>query len=276
MSRTELRIRAELVYEVRQPTSFAMAIIAARSPRQHVTAETIEVAPALETSLVAHGEGSHQLLRFDAPRGELRVTYAASVTLVGRDADPSTLNEVPFGQIPAEVMPYLNPSRYCESDRLDRFALRLFGDLTGGHQRVRHVADWVQANLLYEPGVTDGSSGTADVLLQRAGVCRDFAHVSISLCRALGIPARYVSGYGIGVEPQDFHGYFEAYLDDDWYAFDPSGMAPINSLARIGFGRDAADVPFATFVGDAVMQTMIVDVVEAAEPVPEPGATSTT
>lgn len=273
MSHTEIRVRTELVYEVRQPTSFAMAIIAARTPRQHVTAEVLEVAPELVTSLVAYGSGSHQLLRFEAPRGELRVNYAASITLEGRDVDPSTLAEVPFGRIPADVMPYLNPSRYCESDKLDRFALRLFGDLPGGHQRVREVSDWVEANLVYEPGVTDGSSGTADVLLQRAGVCRDFAHVSISLCRALGIPARYVSGYGIGVVPQDFHGFFEAYLDDDWYAFDPSGMAPINSLARIGFGRDAADVPFATFVGDAIMQTMTVDVVEADQP--EPGATST-
>jgi transglutaminase-like putative cysteine protease len=126
-----------------------------------------------------------------------------------------------------------------------------------------------------EPGVTDGSSGTLDVLVQRAGVCRDFAHVSISLCRALGIPARYVSGYGVGVEPQDFHGFFEAYLGDDWYLFDPTGMAEINGLARIGYGRDAADTPFATFVGQAMLleKFVTVDLVEAESG--EPQATST-
>lgn len=275
MSVARLDIRTELQYEVRQPTSFAMSIIAARTPHQNVTAEAIEVAPDLDTALSTYGGGSHQLLRFDAEPGLLAISYRASVTLTGRDADPATLQEIEFGRIPADVMPYLNPSRYCESDKLNRFAWDLFGDTPRGHRRVQEVADWVGDNLLYAPGVTDGSSGTADVLLLRAGVCRDFAHVSISMCRALGIPARYVSGYGVGVKPQDFHGFFEAYLSGDWYLFDPTAMAAINGLARIGFGRDAADAPFATFVGDAVLLDKRVDVSFDEVPAGEPAATST-
>lgn len=270
-----INVGATMRYEVHEPTSFAFSITAARTAHQTVTDESIEVAPGVELSIVPYGAGTHQLLRFDAEPGELALEYRASVTLNGDDAHATELTEVDFGRIPAEVMPYLNPSRYCESDKLGSFAARLFGDIERGHGRVQAVADWVEENLLYEPGVTDGSSGTTDVLLQRAGVCRDFAHVSISLCRALGIPARYVSGYGVGVEPQDFHGFFEAFLGDDWYLFDPTGMSAINGLARIGFGRDAADAPFATFVGHADLIDKTVSVELDGDPDDEPDATST-
>jgi len=270
-----INISSMMRYQVHEPTSFALSITAARTPHQVVTAEEIEITPEVELSVVPYGEGTHQLLRFDADPGELVIAYTASVTLNGDDAATTELDEVDFGRIPAEVMPYLNPSRYCESDKLNSFAFRLFGDLERGHGRVQAVTDWVEENLVYVPGVTDGSSGTTDVLLQRAGVCRDFAHVSISLCRALGIPARYVSGYGVGVEPQDFHGFFEAYLGDDWYLFDPTGMSAINKLARIGFGRDAADTPFATFVGQADLLEKTVSVEPDGDAEEEPDATST-
>ena len=269
-----LQVNARLGYEVTEPSSFAFSIHAARTDHQSVTDEAIRIEPAIEMSVVPYGEGSHQLIRFDVEH-DFEISYQATVDLSGDVADTETLDEVNFGEVPPDVLPYLNPSRYCESDKLNRFAWSEFGDVDRGHGRVQAVADWVEANLDYEPGVTDGSSGTLDVLVQRAGVCRDFAHVSISLCRALGIPARYVSGYGVGVEPQDFHGFFEAYLGDDWYLFDPTGMAQINGLARIGYGRDAADTPFATFVGQAALMEKIVTVdLIAAEPV-EPAAAST-
>ncbi len=266
---------ADLSYEVTAPTSFAFSIIAARTRHQVVTAEQIVVDPDVDVSLVPYGEGTHQLLRFDAAEGTLDVSYRATVSIEGDDADPAELTEVEFSRVPADVLPYLNPSRYCESDKLDRFATGLFGDVDPGHARVRAVSDWVGENVTYEAGVTDGSSGSTDVLLQRAGVCRDFAHVAISLCRALGVPARYVSGYGVGVEPQDFHGFFEAYLGDDWYLFDPTGMAAIHALARIGVGRDAADAPFATFVGGAELRSKTITVELVDDPGAEPEATST-
>lgn len=258
---TSISISAKVSYDVQQPSSFAFAVTAARTAHQLVTAEIIDVQPEIELSLVPYGEGTHQLLRFDAPVGALTVRYEAEVTLHDESADPDVLEESAFGDIPADVMPYLNPSRYCESDKIGNFAMRLFGQSDRGHARVEQITDWVQNNLVYESGSTDGSSGTTDVLLQRAGVCRDFAHVSISLCRALGIPARYVSGYGVGVEPQDFHGFFEAFVGGNWYLFDPTGMAAVNQLVRIAFGRDAADTPFATFVGGAALLSKTVSVV---------------
>ena len=269
-----LHVSADLAYEVIVPSSFAFSIIAARTEHQTVVDEQIELDPELDCSLVPYGEGSHQLLRFDA-EADFRISYRATIELAGDVAGSAELDEVDFGKVPPEVLPYLNPSRYCESDKLTRLAWSMFGDHDRGHARVRAVADWVETNFDYEPGVTDGSSGTLDVLVQRAGVCRDFAHVSISLCRALGIPARYVSGYGSGVEPQDFHGFFEAYLGDDWYLFDPTGMARVDALARIGFGRDAADTPFATFVGQANLLEKVIDVVVDLADAAEPEATST-
>ena len=171
---------------------------------------------------------------------------------------PKVLDEVGHPELPVEVLPFLNPSRYCESDQLGQFAWREFSGVPSGHSRVQAIADWVNENISYISGTTDASSSACDVLIQRTGVCRDFAHVSITLCRALGIPARYVSGYAVGLEPPDFHGFFEAYLHDRWYLFDATKMAPVSGLVRIGVGRDAADTSFAIIVGQAELQSMSV------------------
>ena len=119
-----------------------------------------------------------------------------------------------------------------------------------------------------------------DVLVQRAGVCRDFAHVALTLCRALSIPARYVSGYAVGLAPPDFHGFFEAYLGTRWYLFDATRMAPCDGLVRIGTGRDAADAAFATIIGAATLKGMTVSAQEltdeiAAQPKADEPAIST-
>lgn len=272
---TDVRVYTHLSYYVEMPTSFAFSIVAARTPFQRVSSETIRIEPDIDWSLVPYGEGTHQLIRLTADPGFLTISYNAAVTVDGYTAPPSELAELSFNEVPADVLPYLNPSRYCESDELGGFAQRLFGDMAPGHNRVQAVTDWVTANLTYLPGSTDGTSSTSDVLIQRAGVCRDFAHVAISLCRALGVPARYVSGYGVGVEPQDFHGFFEAYIGTGWFLFDPTGMALANGLVRSGYGRDAADAPFATLVGQASLNDKYVEVT-ADDPIEsEPAATST-
>jgi len=107
-------------------------------------------------------------------------------------------------------------------------------------------------------------SSACDVLIQRAGVCRDFAHLSIAFCRAIGIPARYVAGYAPELQPPDFHGFFEAYLGGKWYLFDATKLAPVSGFVRIGTGRDAADASFATLVGQATMDSMVVSAVTAS------------
>lgn len=280
---TDLLVTSSLTYEVHTTTSFAFSVVAAHTANQRVTNEQIDIdldgidldVGKTAWSLVPYGQGTHQLIRLTTGPGALRVGYEAAVQVNPSTASPRDLPEVPFDEIPADVLPYLNPSRYCESDKLGAFAQRHFAHVEPGYSRVQAVVDWVTENFVYESGSTDGSSSSTDVLLQRAGVCRDFAHVAIALCRALGIPARYVSGYGIGVEPQDFHGFLESYIGTDWYLFDPTGMAQANALVRIGYGRDAADAPFATLVGSATLTGKSIDVETLSEIPDEPVASST-
>jgi transglutaminase-like putative cysteine protease len=147
------------------------------------------------------------------------------------------------------VLPYLYPSRYCQSDNLSRFAWRQFGAIATGHERVTAVCNWIYEYVDYLAGSSDSGTSAHDTFTQRAGVCRDFAHLGISFCRALGIPARFVSAYGWKLTPQDFHAVFEAYLGGRWYLFDATRLCPIDGIVRIGVGRDAADTSFATFYG---------------------------
>jgi len=148
-------------------------------------------------------------------------------------------------------LPYLNPSRYCESDRLAKFAYDEFGSLDPGYARVSAIVEWVHRHLDYVPGSTGPSTTACDVLVGRAGVCRDYAHLTISLCRGLGIPARYLAGYAVDLQPPDFHGFCEVWLGDRWYLVDATRLAPVAGFVRIGTGRDASDASFSTIIGSA-------------------------
>jgi transglutaminase-like putative cysteine protease len=150
-------------------------------------------------------------------------------------------------------LPFIYASRYCESDRLRRFATREFGHLRQGYWRVQAIRDWVQQRTAFTAGSTDVSTSAVDTLVEQVGVCRDFAHLMIALCRAVNIPARFVTGIDYGASPSmgppDFHAYAEVFLGSRWYLFDPTGIAAPMGLVRIGTGRDAADVSFATMFG---------------------------
>lgn len=269
-------VRAELDYSVDTESTFYFSIVAAQTSHQTVREESLVIEPERSHETLPFSPSGHRLIRLEVPPGPLKLRYQALVDVDPRFDDPATLEQVPYGDLPSEVLRYLNPSRYCESDKLGGFVSRCFGDSPSGYGRVKAVSDWVGRNLSYAAGSTDASSSAADVLLQRVGVCRDFAHVGISMCRALGIPARYVTGYGIGVEPQDFHGFFEAYLDGHWYLFDPTGMAPATGLVRIGVGRDAADAPFANFVGTAQLIDKRISVKRAGGPAVPPAVATAT
>ncbi len=141
-----------------------------------------------------------------------------------------------------------------------------FGDLKPGYSRVTAVCNWIHDNVTYLSLSTDPNTSAYDTATQRVGVCRDFAHLGIAFCRALNIPARFVSAYAYGLQPPDFHACFEAYLGDRWYLFDPTRLAPQTGIVRIGTGRDAADVSFATFFGGVQMEQMHVFMDYVLEP----------
>ena len=255
----DFTIGCTLRYSVQTLTPFVFNLEAARFPRQQIRSETLTTSPELgEPDRFEAAESGNRYLRFLVPEGEFQIDYQADVSLDPLMLDPTEVTEIAAGSLPMEVLPYLNASRYCQSDRLNRFANRQFGHEPAGHQRATAICNWIRDNVDYQPGTSDALTSAYDTLGDRAGVCRDFAHLAIALCRAVGIPARYISAYAWQLQPPDFHAVFEAYLHGPgggaWYLFDPTRMAALDGLVRIGAGRDAADVAFCSIYGNAQAQ----------------------
>jgi transglutaminase-like putative cysteine protease len=199
------------------------------------------------------GSPPNRHLRMRSESGPLRVRYDAIVDMVHHFALPADIGEVPIAELPAEVLQYIYPSRYCQSDRLLMVARNEFGTMAPGYERVEAIRKWVQDRTRFQVGSSHPGTSALDTYDCGMGVCRDFAHLMITICRALNIPARLATGVDYGADPSlgptDFHCYVEAFLGDRWYIFDPSGISPRMGLLRIGTGRDASDVAFATIFG---------------------------
>lgn len=230
---------------------FIFNLQAARTARQLVLSESLIVNQ--HVALRESGGVGGRLLRLRAGPGPLRLRYAATVDLFQHQVSPAGIPEVWIPDLPAEVLPYLYPSRYCQSDVLNATAMALFGGLWQGYSRVQAICDWVQRHVRFESGSSDGTTSAVDTLRQGRGVCRDFAHLMIALCRAVNIPARFTTGLDYGADPAlgppDFHAYVEAYVGGRWYMFDPSGTAIPMGFVRIGCGRDASDCAYASIFG---------------------------
>src|SRR3954471_5337737 len=251
MTRFDLSIALD--YEVVTPTDFVLLIQPARTAYQRVTWERLDITPALAHQEETYGTPESRHLRLHAEPGLVRIRYDTIVGVVHHFALPSDVEELPISRLPASVLPYVYPSRYCQSDRMLDLARREFGDVPAGYARVEAIRQWVQSHVRFQPGSSHSGTTALDTYDCRAGVCRDYAHLMITMCRALNIPARLATGIDYGADqalgPPDFHCYVEAYLGERWYMFDPSGISPRMGLIRIGTGRDAADVAFATIFG---------------------------
>ena len=249
-----LQFTIELFYEIDPPgCDFIFSIHAAQTRHQTVVAEELTVSQNLQRSMYTDPITNTRFLRMQAHAGDLLVSYAATVDLDPYRAEVDQLGEVPVANLPGAVLPYLYPSRYCQSDRLHRFAVNEFGHLRQGYSRVQAIRDWVLARTTFLANSSTGTTSAVDTLVEEVGVCRDFAHLMIALCRAVNIPARFATGIDFGVDlsvrPNDFHAYVEVYLGNRWYLFDPSGVAIPMALLRLGTGLDAADTAFATIFG---------------------------
>ncbi len=192
----------------------------------------------------------------DAPEGRLRFTYDATVSLSAGEDEPVTAEE---------ELVYRRASRYCPSDRLGGLAVAEFG-WAGSPGAVAHgVARWLYEHVSYTAGSTDVEDDALAPLVTRHGVCRDFAHLGIALCRSMGIPARYASVYAPGLDPMDVHAVFEAAVGGRWLVFDGTMLAPRDSLVRIATGRDAADAALLTPLG-AALEAPAVNVTATVDP----------
>lgn len=266
------KLGSQLIYTINQPSTFIFNVQVVRNDFQKIIAEELQLDPQLPFDELTVDDNGNRYIRLVAPTGKLTVNYQATVDLAQFLTDGKTISEVPPAELPMETFQYLYPSRYCQSDMLFGLVQSEFNDLTPGYSRVAAICDWIYEKVTYLSGSSDSQTSAYETAMQRAGVCRDFAHLGVGFCRALNIPARFVSVYAYQLEPQDFHAVFEAYLGDRWYLFDATKLAPKEGFIRVGTGRDAADVSVATIFGSVNLEKMNIfvdQVSEASVPVNE-------
>lgn len=241
------RVQTKLRYNVQTAGWLILNIAAARCGGQRLVEEQLVNNLGLPFQEQRASGSSARFHGLSIPVGQLSITYELVIERSDETFSGSWAPwEANLVDLPAAVVPYLFPSRYCESDKLTRFAVKEFGHLSPGHSRVAAICNWIYDRIDYLPGATDEHSSAVDCLISRAGVCRDFAHLGISFCRALGIPARYASAYVFRMPTPDFHACFEVWLGDRWWYYDPTRLAAQPGFLLIGTGRDAVDTSFAT------------------------------
>ncbi|MDZ4331562.1 MAG: transglutaminase family protein, partial [Flavobacterium sp.] len=188
------------------------------------------------------------------------VIYEAEVEVSYTVYDEKVLlQSIPIINLDHEVLPFISPSRHCESDKLLEFATNECGYLPNEYAKAKAINEWIFNTVEYKTGVTNSSTSACDTLLDRVGVCKDFAHLGIALCRALDIPARYFTGYAYNLNPPDFHACFEAYIGGQWLFFDPTKLAVANGLVKIANGKDASEVAVASYFGDVTCTFMKIE-----------------
>jgi transglutaminase-like putative cysteine protease len=228
-----------------------------------VEPDELQTEPQLEVSNYIDGFGN-RCARFVAPPGPLRLSTS---TLIRDSGEPDAVNwaarEPSVAELPSEMLCYLLSSRYCEVDRFSNIAFELFGHLLPGWGRVQAICDWVHNKVVFNYQQARPTKTALDVYTERVGVCRDFQHLAITMCRALNIPARYATGYlgDIGVPPRlpmDFSAWFEVYLDGRWWAFDARNNQPRIGRILMATGRDASDVAITTSFGQANLTYFLV------------------
>lgn len=246
-----LIIRAQLDYDFAEPTDILLQVEAAAIPEQRIDEAHIAISDCDHFARVAAQDGIGERIWLRA-HDRLTVDYNARVTIARVLTHCGTLARVEPHKLPGETVQYLMPSRYCPSDQFETFVDAEFGRITGGAQ-IMAMRDWIENNFTYVPGISTSDTTALESFVKRQGICRDYAHVLITLARAAAIPARFASVYALGVEPQDFHAVAEVFLGGEWHLIDATGMATEAEMAKIGIGRDAADVAFLTAFGNAVM-----------------------
>ncbi len=246
-----LQIDVQLDYWFEQSCDVLLQIEAAALPGQLIEHAQITITPCEHFARVPAQDaiGERIWLRI---AGKMHVDYQATVTIDRVLTDCAALPAVPLHMLPGEAVPYLLPSLYCPSNQFVDFTETRFGALAGG-AKIMAIRDWIAGHLSYVPGSSHAGTTAIDTFHGGEGICRDYAHLMITLARAADIPARIASVYAPGVTPPDFHAVAEVYLGGAWHLVDATGMATAGDMAIIGVGRDIGDVAFLTAFGPLVM-----------------------
>jgi transglutaminase-like putative cysteine protease len=255
-----VRVGCDLVYETVAETSFLLDVLPQVEGEQTLVAEQLTLGPKMTTELIENAHGNRLLRVLLRPgRTEFRHDALVFTPPTYDQAGIEDAKIVPPEHLPSEVLRYTLPSRYCESDKLSGFAWQTFGNTAAGYERVKAVADWVHQNIEYRFASGHPDLSAMDIFQRRYGVCRDFAHLTITLCRALNLPARYVTGHlpDIGyIDPgtaMDFHAYAEVFLGNRWFAVDARYNVPRIGRVKISHGLDAIDCAFGTSFGQVML-----------------------
>lgn len=254
-----IRVGCRLSYETPVPTPALFVLRPRLDGRVRVTQERLSFGigrPSQEFQ-DSHGNIAHRSMLMPGRNDILHDALAAVSSLP--DSRDIANQIVPVDQLPSEVLRYTLPSRYCDSDKLLDLAWRNFGQIANTLQRVQTICDWVHNSIEYRFGSGRPDISASEIIGRGYGVCRDFAHAAIALCRAFNLPARYVTGHlpDIGYvdpgTPMDFHAYLEVYLGHEWFTFDPRYNCPRIGRVKVAHGLDAVDGAFATIYGQAVL-----------------------
>ncbi|MDM0114014.1 transglutaminase family protein [Variovorax sp. J22R133] len=256
-----MRIHAECKMTVKAAED--CPVVAMMRPRsgeaQWMVSEVYEMRPWVPTTEYVDPYGN-LCQRLTIPAGEMRIEVSTVMETEEHIAVAPDAGVTPIARLPSDVLVFLLQSRYCPSDKMEDRAREITQGVDPGYAQVEAIRAWIHENVEYKYGVSDGSTDALDTLDAGSGVCRDFAHIGVALCRALRIPARIVVGYLYELDPMDMHAWFEAYVGGRWYTFDATQAEPRGGRIVVAYGRDAADVAFLSNYGPLEMGDMKVSV----------------
>jgi transglutaminase-like putative cysteine protease len=266
----KMKGRSVFTYDVYAPTTITTILRPKHQKGQSIINEELSFVPAVSFSeyIDFYGNISQRAI---LPVGKVTITSEVVAQVNPTKIIPNPLPPfVLVSDLPDEMMHYILPSRYCQSDlhEINMLALEIAGNLVPGYEQVEAIRSWIHKNITYQYGVTDASTTALDLARNRVGVCRDFTHLAIALCRNLCIPTRMTVGYLDKLKEMDLHAWFEVYIGGEWYTFDAVQEQTEGYRIEIAHGRDAADVAMITQYGNATLQSLHVDV-ELLEPEPE-------
>ena len=266
-----IRLGYDIELGLPQPATI-VAVLNVHSSRIADLREADEIQSSPELTQERYADSfNNTCTRLLAPEGNLRLSGSTLIEVSGEtDAVDWNAPQLAVEHLPFETLQFLLSSRYCEVDRLSELAWQLFGDTPTGWPRVQAICDWVHQHITFGYGFARITKSALDVHAERQGVCRDYQHLAITLCRAMHIPARYATGYlgDIGVPlvpPMDFSAWFEVFLGDRWWTFDARNNQPRIGRVLIATGRDAADVAITTSFGTSWLRSFSVITEEVEE-----------
>ncbi len=251
----QLNAGCELLFDAEGPTPLVLMLRPRSGAGQWIMREEYQITPAVNVTEFTDMYGN-LCQRVVAPEGLVSIHFSATVqTADFIDVAPGA-PYTPVEDLPDDVLHYTLPSRYCQSDQLGSLAAQITATAEPGYDQADAICRWIHEHVRYQYGTSDASTSAVDTARSRVGVCRDFTHLGISLCRALTIPARMVVGYLYQLDPMDLHAWFEGYVDGRWFTFDATQKQPCGNRITVAYGRDAADVAFTTQFGPMTLCTM--------------------